>query len=236
MLMRARAGKGKDPKGKVPKPFPSTEVGRRALGAAARPGLTFSEVMTGMITKGSTDPIEGYGNQAAVAMSLTAVIQIANLPVLLRDPHHRGRWAAAGQLPVWGGPITSGADGDFRLFRRTVGSNGKPVREMVYDTFVTVGGQTYLLRASKVIEPAPLRRVWTATTTLYVRLFDLGNTAGPAVAAGILRLSLGGFLRQLTTIRVTGGHSLVDDLHSLGLFLRFFVGSLARTYLLKRRW
>ncbi|TAM64726.1 hypothetical protein [Mycobacterium sp.] len=229
--MRARAKKGNDPK-----PFPTTEVGRRALNAAVRPGLTFSEVMTGMITKGSTDPIEGYENEAAVAMSLTAVVDIANLPALLRDPHHRGRWAAAGELPVWGGPITSGADGDFRLFRRTVGQNGKPVREMVYDTFVTVGGQTYLLRGFKVIEPGPLWRAWTATTTMYVRFFDLGNTAGPPVAAGILRLSLGGFLRQLTTMRVTGGLSLVDELHFLGLFFRFFAGSLVRTYLLRRRW
>lgn len=231
MVMYARAKKDKPPT-----PFPTTEIGRRALGAAVRPGLTFSEVMTGMVTNGSTDPREGYENEGAVAMSLVAAVEIANLPALLRDPHHRGRWAAAGELPVWGGSITGGADGDFRLFRRTIGRNGKPVREMVYDTFITVGGRTYLLRGFKIIEPGPIWRAWTATTTMYVRFFDLGNTAGPAVAAGILRLSLGGFLRQLTTIRVTGGLSFPDKLHFLGLFFRFFAGSLVRTYVLRRRW
>jgi hypothetical protein len=219
-----------------PKPFPTNEIGRRALNAAVRPGLTFREVMTGMITKGSTDPTEGYENDAAVAMSLRVVVDIANLPAFLRDPNHRGRWGGAGDIPVWGGPIISGADGDFRLFRRAIDQDSKAVREMVYETLITVGGQTYQLRGRKVIQPAPLWRAWAATTTMYVRFFELGNTTGPPVAAGILRLSMGGFLRQLTTMKVTDGLAFTDQLYFLSRFFRFFAGALMRTYVLRRRW
>jgi hypothetical protein len=44
----------------------------------ARPGLRFSEVMAGMITMGVTDPVEGYKNDAAIAMRLQATVTLPN--------------------------------------------------------------------------------------------------------------------------------------------------------------
>ena len=216
--------------------FPTTRAGRRTLHDEVRPGLCFREVMKGMITKGSTDPVEGYKNEAAVGMSLRASVSVSNLPAFLEDPNHRGSWAAGGSIPVWGGAITSDGSGDFRLFRRTIGPERKPLREMVYDTLITVGGQTYVMRGRKVIQPGPPWRVWPAATTLHVRLLELGNTSGPVVAAGILRLSPTAFLRQLTTMRITGRFGVVDKISYLGQFFRFFAGSLVRTYIYGRRW
>jgi hypothetical protein len=163
-------------------------------------------------------------------------VSVTNLPAFLEDPNHRGRWAAGGSIPVWGGDITSDAGGDFRLFRRAIGPKRKALREMVYDTLITVGGRTYLMRGRKIIEPGPPWRVWPATTTLHVRLFEHGNTSGPVVAAGILRLSPAAFLRQLTTMRITGRFGLFDKIRYLGLFFRFFEGALVRTYIYGRRW
>lgn len=215
--------------------YPSTRMDKDTHMNLGRPGLRFSEEMTGLVNKGSTDPVEGYQNPAAVAMSLRATVTIADLPAFLTDPNHRGRWGAGGEIPVWGGLIRSTGDGDFRLFRRAIGAQGKPVREILYDAFVTVGEQTYLLRGRKTIQPGPPWRFWAATTTLYVRFFQLGRPER-VVAAGMLQLSPLGFLRQLSTMRITGDYPSSTKLRLLWLFTKFFAGSLVRTYILGRRW
>jgi hypothetical protein len=201
----------------------------------ARPGLRFSEVMTGMITMGSTDPVKGYHDDAAIAMQLHATVTIPNLPAFIKDPNHKGRWRASGSIPVLGGNITGEDDGDFGLFRRAVRAD-KGVRELVYDTDITVGGQTYTMRARKCVEPSPPWRMWPATTTLYVQFFSVSGETDKPVAAGVLRLSLWAFIQQLFSMRVTGDFWLLDKFRHLLLFYRFFVSSLVNTYLKGRRW
>jgi hypothetical protein len=214
---------------------PSTLTDIETQLTLAGPGLHFRERMTGLVTEGSTDPVEGYQNPAAVAMSLRASVTIANLPAFLIDPEHRGRWGAAGAIPVWGGDIHSTGDGDFRLFQRVIDADGNPVREMVYDASITVGEQTYLLRGRKIIQPGPPWRFWPATTTLYVRFFEIGRPER-VVAAGILQLTPFGFLRQLSTMRITGDFPSSVKRRQLWLFVKFFAWSLVRTYILRRRW
>jgi ABC-type multidrug transport system permease subunit len=59
---------------------------------------------------------------------------------------------------------------------------------------------------------------------------------GEPVGAGILRLTLWAFLRQLLSMQVTGDFSVFDRwLHRLS-FYRFFVSSLINTYIKGRRW
>ena len=216
-------------------PSPSTRMDRETRMNPVRPGLRFSEEMTGLVNKGSTDPVEGYQNPAAVAMSLRAAVTVADLPAFLTDPNHRGRWDAEVAIPVWGRHIRSTDHGDFRLFQRAFGADGKPVREMVYDTSIAAGEHTYLMRGRKTIQPGPPWRFWPATTTLYVTFFEVD---GPeqVVAAGILQLTPLGFLRQLSTLRITGAFPSSAKLRQLWLFVKFFAGSLARTYILGRRW
>jgi cholesterol oxidase len=201
----------------------------------ARPGLRFSEVMTGMITMGVTDPVDGYKNDAAIAMRLHAAVTLPNLPGFLKDPNHKGQWRAAGSIPVLGGDLIDMGNGDFGLFRRAIRGD-KGVREMVYDTEFSVGGQQYKMRARKVVEPSPPWRVWPATTTLYVQLFQASGGTDKPVGAGVLRLTLWAFLRQLLTMQVIGNFGLFDRcIHKLS-FYRFFVSSLINTYIKGRRW
>jgi hypothetical protein len=207
----------------------------RAMLSVARPALRFGEVMTGMITMGITDPAEGYRNDAAIAMSLDVTVEIPNLPAFLKDPSHRGRWEARGSIPVLGGGVEGTGIGDFRLFQRAI-KNGKGVREMVYDSVISVGDQTFLMRGRKFIEPSPPWRLWPATTTLYVQLFPLAGERGQPVGAGILRLTLGAFIRQLLSMRITGKFRWYDKLRHLLSFYRFFVSSLVNTYVKGRRW
>jgi hypothetical protein len=217
-------------------PVPTATAGQaRQTLRVARPGLRFSEVMTGMITLGVTDPVEGYNNDAAIAMRLHATVTLPNLPAFIKDPNHRGQWRAAGSIPVLGGDVIGVDDGDFGLFRRSIRA-GQGVRELVYDTAISVGDQHYTLRGRKYVEPAPPWRLWPATTTLYVQLFPAAGESGDPVAAGVLRLTPGAFFRQLVTMRVIGDFGLLDRCVQKLSFYRFFVTSLSNTYLKGRRW
>lgn len=213
---------------------PTTAEVRRTL-QLAYPGLRFGEVMTGMITMGSTDPVEGYHNEAAVGFRLDATVTLSNLPAFLKDPNHQGRWHAAGSIPVLGGKVQSTGDGDFALFRRAILAE-KGVREMAYDSTILVGGQLYLMRGRKYIEPSPPWRVWPATTTLYVELFPVSGGTGQPIAAGMLRLTLWAFIRQLLSMRITGDFGIFDRCRHRLSFYRFFVSSLVNTYIKGRRW
>jgi hypothetical protein len=216
-------------------PSPSTRMDGQTGMNPVQPGLRFNEKMTGLVNMGSTDPIEGYQNPGAVAMSLRAAVTLADLPAFLTDPEHRGRWDAGGAIPVWGGRIRSSDDGDFRLFQRVIDVDRKPVREMVYDTSIAVGEQTYRLHGQKVIQPGPPWQFWPATTTLYLTFFE-PERPEQVVAAGILQLTPFGFLRQLSTLRITGDFPSSAKLRQLWLFVKFFAWSLVRTYILGRRW
>ena len=200
----------------------------------SRPGLRFSEVMTGMITMGIKDPVKGYQNDGAIAMRLHATVTLPNLPGFIKDPNHTGEWRASGSIPVLGGDLIGRGNGDFGLFRRAI-RNEKGVREMVYDTEFSVDGKRFKMRGRKVVEPSPPWRLWPATTTLHVQLFASGGTGAP-VAAGILRITLWGFIRQLLTMRVIGDFGWFDRCIQKLSFYRFFVGSLVNTYIKGRRW
>jgi hypothetical protein len=201
----------------------------------ARPGLRFSEVMTGMITMGIPDPVEGYKNDAAIAMQLHATVTLPNLPAFIKDPNHKGQWHASGSIPVLGGDVIDTCNGDFGLFRRAIREE-KGVREMVYDTEFSVGGQRYKMRGRKYVEPSPPWRVWPATTTLYVELSQASGETDEPVAAGILRLTLWAFIQQLRSMEVIGDFWLVDRWRHKLSFYRFFVSSLVNTYIKGRRW
>ena len=191
--------------------------------------------MTGMITMGSTDPVEGYHNEAADRFPADATVTLPNLPAFLKDPNHHGRWHAAGSIPVLGGDVEGTGNGDFALFRRAILSE-KGVREMVYDSAISVGSRLYLMRGRKYIEPSPPWRVWPATTTLYVQLFPVSGGTGQPIAAGVLRLTLGAFIRQLLSMRITGEFGVFDRCRHRLSFYRFFVSALVNTYIKGRRW
>jgi hypothetical protein len=217
-------------------PVPTATAGEaRQKLSVARPGLRFSEVMTGMITVGVTDPVDGYHNDAAIAMRLHATVTLPNLPAFIKDPNHKGQWRAAGSIPVLGGDVIGVGDGDFGLFRRAIRA-GKGVRELVYDTAISVGDQHYTLRGRKYVQPAPPWRLWPATTTLYVQLFAAAGESRDPVAAGVLRLTPASLLRQLVTMRVIGDFGLFERCVQKLSFYRFFVMSLANTYIKGRRW
>ena len=98
-------------------------------------------------------------------------------------------------------------DGTFNLF--VDNPAGVDVKNMVYRmTLVVGGGQDRT--SSTVSRKSPTRPIlaaWPQTTTLYVTVYDGGDDSGPVAAQGILHIQPLDFLRQMTTMRATGGAS-----------------------------
>ncbi|MDP9364350.1 MAG: hypothetical protein M3Q10_09040 [Chloroflexota bacterium] len=168
-------------------------------------GLRFAEVMTGHVDFAEHDHARAatVGRETGNRLTLRLTIAIDDLARFSVDPNRPAgiagevEWEAlGGRLPVEGGVfnllVPAGDDG----------------RRMRYRLFVRDGvGHQVTLVGEKRVGPPGLR-VWADTTTLFVRAVrgwvESDDDDAELVAAGIVRLSPLGFLRQLTTFRADG--------------------------------
>ena len=99
-------------------------------------------------------------------------------------------------------------------------------------------GHRLTLTGEKLVPNRAGFHPWWDTTTLFTRVLrgriepdDDGDAE--VAAAGVIRMTLPGFLRQLSTFRVSGPGRVraVAGLRLIVRFQRFFVGTLARVYL-----
>ncbi len=204
-------------------------------GTAHRPvALQFTEMMTGHVTLGETDPKRGYdqGRRDGTEFTFRLTISTDDVDRFVREPAHRGQargWveceALGGRLPV--------ERGVFNLFVE----DSPRVRTMHYLLwFSDLAGHPLTLRAHKTVSDEPGLDAWADTTTLFSQVLvghvehDAGAASGATVtAAGILRIKPLHFARQLTTFRTSGG-SVRERADGLATFGSFFMGQLWRVY------
>ncbi|MGV0836327.1 hypothetical protein [Mycolicibacterium thermoresistibile] len=168
-------------------------------------GLRFRETMTGQIALRTTDPNAGYRLTSAVAATLRAEVDIADVAAFIAGPH-TGRLRAELIIPVFGGRFLS-SDGEFRLFEHGRDPSGRPVREIRYTAQLFNNDRQYRMNGRKLMAPRRPWRVWPDTTRLLVNLTDVTadtlsdpDSMRPREAAGIVRIGPGDFVRQLGTM------------------------------------
>jgi hypothetical protein len=104
---------------------------------------------------------------------------------------------------------------------------------MVYELAYMRDGKRYYFAGRKEVRVGGPWRAWGETTTLYVRLHE-GDTSGPVVAAGIVRLGVIDLLALLGTFHATGCETPVERWRTIWRFAAFFTRELMRTYVLRR--
>jgi predicted acylesterase/phospholipase RssA len=200
-----------------------------ALAPASRPtapagkpaaGLSFREVMTGSLAMGESPG----GGTSRIGLDLD--ITIDDVDGFVADPAHRAvvrgtvRCAAlGGQLAISSGRLSMLADA------ASTPSTGK---HMTYDLRFTDGrGRMLRLHGVKRVQCGARPSVWADTTTLAAEVSDAQT--GTVLAAGSARISLQGFLRELTTFRpaarTVGGRAA-----ALAKFGYFFADQLWQVY------
>ena len=88
-------------------------------------------------------------------------------------------------------------------------------------------GRVYELHGVKHLDRGLPHVAWPRTSTLFTEVTD---ESGTVVAAGILRLTVPDFLRQLTTMRVTNTDDLVTKLIGAPRFFGMFSAMLVRQF------
>lgn len=194
--------------------------------------VQFTEEMKGHVAFGERDFAAGLRGGSALMFHLT--ITADPIDRFVADARHQAAARGYVHCEELGGrlPVEHGV---FNLFVEE-GDPGK--RRMLYLLhFRDAVGHPLTLTGHKVVRRRhlPPLDVWPDTTTLFTRVLrgfvdDVDGEGAEVVASGILRITVPGFARQLTTFR-TQGPARGDRVRGLLSFDLFFAGQLARVYL-----
>jgi hypothetical protein len=184
--------------------------------------LRFAEDMGGTVRVGA--------DRESIPLSVHLTIATDSVERFVSDPEHTASVTGQVRCPAFGG-VRELTGGTFHLFV----DDGDPARkEMRYRLQFTDDQDKpfTLVGVTKVNSGNPLR-MWNETTTLHTRVL-WGHAAeeddiGEAAAEGVIRLSVPGFLKELTTFRVEGS-SPVARAAGLGRFGVLFLGKLWDVY------
>jgi hypothetical protein len=216
---------------KIPLDVPS-----RYLPPVSAPiSLSFTEEMKGFVARGETNPEAGYhqGRQERSKLTVHLTIEIDDVERFIAEPDHTA--TASGWVD---GPALGGRqDVDQGRFNLFVDSGPDYDRKrMRYRLFCQDGrGRPLTLSGVKWIDDDRGLEVWHDTTTLYTTIFSGHLMAdeeenAQIIAAGIVRIQVPDFLRQLATFRTAGGTGGVSRTSALARFGAFFLGSLWDVY------
>ncbi len=185
-------------------------------------GIQFTERMTGWYVPtvtGGAEPIE-----------CTLTILADDLERMLHHWRHEARLVGTVTAPALAdGPLTV-THGRFRLFQ--VVQDRVETRRMWYRMRLTSRqGRRYYLCGFKEIRNSPPFNAWSDLTTLAFAVFDGDAPCEARIRGrGVLRISLGDFLRQLTTIRARNDRRFMERLDGHARFVGFFAATVFNTY------
>ncbi|MEV5712124.1 FAD-dependent oxidoreductase, partial [Actinoallomurus sp. NPDC052274] len=199
-------------------------------GAEERTSLSFTEEMKGFFAEGEHAP--GAGEQAGRdhghRLGFRLTITVDDVDRFLEEPEHTARAEGWIDAAVCGGRCQI-ERGWFNLFCPGSAPDRKLMRYRLH--FTDAEGRPRTLSGWKDIRHRAATRVWPDTTTLFFRIFEghvmeSGDDEAAIAAAGILRLGLDDFARQLTTFRAEGPNGLA----ALERFGHFFLSELWDVY------
>lgn len=194
-------------------------------------GVRFTERMTGAFSTRVTDDFDaaadaGRDDESKLTFVLTVIAD--DLDLLLEDPSHQARLVGTVSAPVLSDEPLTVRNGDFGLF---VEDPADPeARRMTYRMeLASRSGDTFFFDGYKLIRDDALIDQWADTTTLFVTVRREGES-GPVVGRGILRIRPQDFMKQMTTMDVTGATGPREELAALGRFGGYFTESLRDVY------
>jgi predicted acylesterase/phospholipase RssA len=194
--------------------------------------LRFTEDMKGYVAAGETDPRRGYdaGRDANGTTHCRMTVVVDNVSRFVADPDHDA--AIEGWVTSPFGEQRPIERGEFNLF---VDSGDPSKKKMLYRLqFTGVSGEKLTLSGFKDLHDDEGFDLWADSTTLFVKIYAghvdaAGEGAAQVRAAGIIRIGMLDFAKQLASFR-TEGPTLADRTSALADFGKFFLGRLWDVY------
>jgi hypothetical protein len=189
--------------------------------------VRFSETMAGRFTFGVEDFTYGELSRYSHPLAFRLTIRFPDVKNLPFDPLRRGEMSGVVVCEALGGRLDV-LDASFNLLLST-GHNRRQMRYRL-EFCNSVGAPLSLLGVKEVGGATSPLELWRQTTTLFtVVLSGHGHSfeSWPhyprrAVGAGITKISISGFLRQLTTFRAfsDGRHAVAPLWSFASMFLQ----------------
>lgn len=200
--------------------------------ASQKIGMEFTETMSGYFSKQVKDDYQRGMDQGKTENSpftFTLTIVSEDLEDMINNPQHQAGMTGSVVAPALSPKPLMVDAGQFNLF--VVDAAQPATRRMWYRMQLNAeSGRVYYFEGFKVIQDDPMLDVWSATTTLYITIYDGLNAASPVLGKGILIIRPQDFFRQLTTMKATNAPTLEAKLDAEGRFGRFFLGVLVQKY------
>lgn len=195
-------------------------------------GVDFTERMAGFVSTSVTDDYESAAKAAEAAgepLAFILTIRAADVERFVAEPEHEAHMSGTVQAKALSDAPLAVSEGTFNLF--TKDPDHPETKNMRYRMRLTdEAGRQYWFEGFKVINDARGFDAWSDTTTLYVTLHDGPDGSAPILGKGILHISPGDFLRQLTTMRATDASDRKEQIEATAKFGKFFAGTLFDVY------
>jgi cholesterol oxidase len=193
----------------------------------------FTEDMKGFVSFSSTNYQEGaeQGKKDNTILNFHLTIKTDDIDQFVDKPEHEA--AATGYVfcSELGGKCYV-ERGIFNLFVTTDDLNKRKMKYRLF--FSDDQGKPFTLSGYKEVQDDVGLDIWSDTSTLYTNLFaghidESDEPSANIVAAGILRILVADFAKQMTTFR-SNGAELMDRLSTMNKFGKLFAGSLWDVY------
>jgi cholesterol oxidase len=172
-------------------------------------GIRFTEQMKGFAALGVDDPQTGHdqGKENRDRLMFELTIAVDDVDRFVAEPEHGGTATGHVESDLLGGRLEV-ERGWFNLF---VEADDPDQREMLYRLWLTgPGGNPMTFVGAKHVRDEGGLDVWRDTSTLFVRILEghvePGGDEGVVVGAGIIKIHIPDFMKQLTTFRTSGEH------------------------------
>jgi cholesterol oxidase len=195
-------------------------------------GIRFTETMRGHWSDTDLDDFrkaEEAGKQAGKKLEFTVTVTAPDLDAMLRDPTHQARLDGSINCPALSPQPFKVTGGTFHLL--STDPTRVNARQMVYRmTGVAPDGSSVRLDGFKQIQDDSHIEIWADTTTLFVTLTRETGGVEQAIGKGVVHILPADFLKQMTTMEVTGTTNPFERLKGLVDFGMFFGGAIFETY------
>ena len=196
--------------------------------ASRRLGVRFTETMQGFYSgkvNADFEAAASEGKKQDTKLQFTVTIISEDLEKMISTSGQQAKMLGTVEVPALSSHALTATEGTFTLLN--VDEENVGTRQMTYTMkLVSEEGNTYWLEGTKIIHDDPVFDAWAETTTLYIKLYTDGSADRRLIGKGILRITPGEFLRQLTTLQVTNAASATQRLEAEVRFGSFFIGSL----------
>ena len=192
------------------------------------PSIRFTEQMKGYLALDESDPVTGWerARQLGHRFAFELTIAVPDVEGFVAAGDHPGTADGFVRCELLGGrlPVERGW---FNLF---VATDEADTREMRYRLWVRdISGAPVTMYGYKSVRDDQGLDLWSDTSTLYITLLNghiPPGANGEVIGAGVLRILIRDFLKQLTTFRASGPAKA----GSFATFGQFFAKSLRDIY------